>query len=105
MSPRSPIRAGNVGVRSTRRTARSTQLSLSRLWYTGSPMKGGTTYGQSTVYRCAGPPHRVSGFHEFDPGGISDAGPALRGGVPGAHGRVASRWKTTDRSPVHGVQE
>src|SRR5215510_8755578 len=42
---------------------------------------------------------------EFDPGGISDAGPALRGGVPGAHGRVASRWKTTDRSPVHGVQE
>jgi hypothetical protein len=39
-------------------------LSLSRLWYTGSPMKGGTTYGQSTVHRCAGPPHRVPGFHE-----------------------------------------
>src|SRR2546425_12529431 len=32
-------------------------LSLSRLWYTVPPMKGGTTYGQCTVHRCAGPPH------------------------------------------------
>src|SRR5216683_7656273 len=26
------------------------RLSLSRLWYTGSPLKGGTTYGQCTVH-------------------------------------------------------
>src|SRR5215813_12386781 len=80
-------------------------LSLSRLWYTAPPMKGGTTYGQSTVPRCADPPHRVPGFHECDPGGISDAGPALRGGVPGAHGRVASRWETAHRPPVYRLQE
>src|SRR5262249_5614326 len=67
------------------------QLSLSRLWYTGPPMKGGTTYGQCTVHRCAGPPHRVPRFHELDPGGISDAGPALRGSAPSAYGHVAPR--------------
>src|SRR5262249_32278350 len=69
----------------------SMHLSLSRLWYTGPPMKGGTTYGQCTVHRCAGPPHRVPPFHELDPGGISDAGPALRGSAPSAYGHVAPR--------------
>src|SRR5262245_3864884 len=34
-------------------------MSLSRLWYTGPPMQGGTTYGQCTVHRCAVAPHRV----------------------------------------------
>jgi hypothetical protein len=42
-------------------------LSLSRLWYTGPPMKGGTTEGQCTVRRGAGPPHRVPRLHVLDP--------------------------------------
>src|SRR5262249_54056632 len=80
-------------------------LSLSRLWYTGPPMKGGTTDGQCTVHRCAGAPHRVSGFDELAPCRVSAAGPALRGRVPGASCRVAPRWETADRPPVHGLQK
>src|SRR2546428_1573156 len=34
------------------------QLSLSRLWYTRPPMRGGTTDGQYTMHRCAGAPNR-----------------------------------------------
>src|SRR2546430_14031663 len=68
-------------------------------------MKGGTTDGQCTVHRRAGPPHRVSGFHEFDARRVSAAGPALRGGVPRAYGRMAPRWETPHRPPVYGVPE
>ena len=53
------------------------QLSLSRLWYTGPPMEGGTTYGQYTIRRCTGAPHRVPGFNQFDPRRVSGAGPAF----------------------------
>src|SRR6266545_1460311 len=77
------------------------QLSLSRLWYTVPPMKGGTTYGQYTVHRRAGPPHGVLGFHELDPRRVSAAGAALRGRVPRAYGGVAPRWATPDRPPVY----
>jgi len=80
------------------------QLSLSRLWYTAPSTKGGTTYGQCTVHRCAGPPHGVPGFDQFDARRVSAAGPALRGGGPRASRRVAPRWETADRPPVHGVQ-
>src|SRR5712691_18146 len=59
-------------------------------------MKGGTTYGQCTVHRRAGPPHGVPGFDEFDARRVSAAGPALRGGFPRADGRVAPRWETPD---------
>src|SRR5215468_6095444 len=69
-------------------------LSLSRLWYTGPPMKGGTTYGQGTVHRCAGPLDRVPRFHQLNPRRVSAPRPALRDGVPRTDGRVAPRWET-----------
>src|SRR5882724_8395113 len=68
-------------------------------------MKGGTTHGQSTVCRCAGPSRRVSGCDEFDARRVSASRPALRGSVPGAYGVVAPRWETPDRPPVERVQE
>src|SRR2546428_11122221 len=80
-------------------------LSLSRLWYTVPPMKGGTTYGQCTVHRCAGPPHRVPGFDQSHTRRVSAVGPALRGGVPRASRRVAPLWETPDRPPDRGVLE
>src|SRR5262252_8646880 len=81
------------------------ELSLSRLWYTGPPMKGGTTDGQSTVHRCADAPQGVPGFHQLDPGRVSAARRALCGRVPGASRRVAPRWETPHRPPVRSVQE
>src|SRR6266571_1018245 len=80
-------------------------LSLSRLWYTGPPMKGGTTDGQCTVHRCAGAPYGVSGFDELDPCRVSAAGPALRGRVSRTSRGMAPRWETADRPPVHGLQK
>src|SRR4029453_1758309 len=80
-------------------------MSLSRLWYTGPPMKGDTTDGQYTVHRRAGAPHRVSGFDQLDARRVSTVGPTFRGGVPRASGGMASRWKTADGPPVHRVQE
>src|SRR2546422_3655908 len=68
-------------------------------------MKGGTTYGQCTVHRCAVPPHGVPRFHQFDPRGISGPGSALRGRVPSAYDRVAPRWETPDCPPVCRVPE
>jgi NAD(P)-dependent dehydrogenase (short-subunit alcohol dehydrogenase family) len=47
------------------------------LWYAVPPLKGGTTYGQCTIYRCAGSSHRVSGFHRPDPGRVSAPCPAF----------------------------
>src|SRR5437870_5273262 len=80
-------------------------LSLSRLWYTGPPLQGGTTDGQCPVSRCADPSHGVPGFDQLDPRGVSAVGAALRGRVPGAYGRLAPRWETAHRSPVYRVQE
>src|SRR5262249_54024586 len=77
------------------------ELSLSRLWYTVPPMKGGMTYGQCPVHRGAGPPDRVPQFHQLDARRVSAPRPALRGRVPSAHGRVAPRWETPDRPPVY----
>src|SRR6266852_4022202 len=68
-------------------------------------MKGGTTYGQCTVHRCAVPPHGVPGFHQLDARRVSAAGPTFRGGVPSAYGGVAPRWEIPDRSPVCRLQE
>src|SRR5712691_1572403 len=68
-------------------------------------MKGGIRYGRCTVHRCAVPPHGVPGFHQRDPRGVSGPGPALRGRVPGAYGRVAPRWETPDCPPVYRVQK
>src|SRR5206468_2215612 len=68
-------------------------------------MKGGTTDGQCTVHRCAGPPYRVPGFDECDARRDSAVSPALRGGVPSPYGRGAPRWETPDGSPVCHVQK
>src|SRR5712691_10220900 len=54
---------GNAGCRAL---SRRDPLSLSRLWYTVPPTKGGITYDQCTVHRCAGPPHGVPGFDQPD---------------------------------------
>src|SRR5262249_23028693 len=62
-------------------------------------LKGGPTYGQYTVHRCAGPPDRVPGFHQPDARRVSAPRPALRGGVPSPDGRVAPRWETPVRIP------
>src|SRR5712691_9194553 len=62
-------------------------------------------YGEFTVYRRAVPPHRVPGFHQRDPRGVSGPGSAFRGRVPRAYGGVAPRWETPDRPPVYGVRE
>jgi hypothetical protein len=49
-------------------------------------------YGSPT---CS-PARWVPGFHQRDPGRVSAAGLALRGGVPGAHGGVAPGWEAAD---------
>src|SRR5262249_36263184 len=53
-------------------------LSLFRfMCYTVPSSTGGTHYGRFTVCRCAVSPDGVSGFHQPDPGGVSDPEPAL----------------------------
>src|SRR5262245_22022362 len=69
-------------------------LSLSRLWYTGPPMKGGTPNDQRMFCRSASPPRGVPGLHELDARRVSAAGPALRGRLPSPYGGVAPRWET-----------
>src|SRR5215510_6610055 len=80
-------------------------ITVYGLWYAVPPLKGGTTYGQCTIHRCASSSHGVPGFDEFDARRVSPARLALRGGVSGADGRVASRWETPHRPPVYGVPE
>src|SRR5712691_1316107 len=75
------------------------------LWYTVPSRKGGTTYGQCTVHRRAGPPNGVPGCDQRDARRVSAAGSALRGGFSSASGGVAPRWETSDRPPVYGVPE
>src|SRR5215831_13295587 len=64
-------------------------ITVYGLWYAVSPLKGGTTYGQCTIPRCAGPSYRVPGFHQPDPRRVSATASALRGRVPSPYGHVA----------------
>ena len=76
------------------------QLSLSRLWYTGPPLQGGPPYGRCMVGRSAGPPARVAGWYQLTPCRVAAPSPALRGRVPGADGRVAPGWEPPAPPPV-----
>ena len=76
------------------------QVPLFPIMSTVPPRKGGTTYSQCTVHRCAVPPRGVPGFHQRDARRVSAAGPALRGGVPRPSGGVAPRWEAADGAPV-----
>src|SRR6185503_2467884 len=41
-------------------------ITVYGLWYAMPPPKGGTTYGECTMHRCAGPSRRVPGFDQLD---------------------------------------
>src|SRR5262245_30087584 len=41
-------------------------ITVYGLWYAVPPLKGGTTYGQCTIHRCACPSHGVPGFDQPD---------------------------------------
>src|SRR5262249_47465689 len=76
MHPQLPGNASR-GTRQAQQNGRENPLEFIRLWYTGPPMKGGTTDGQSTVHRCADASHGVPGFHQLDPCRVSAACRAL----------------------------
>src|SRR5262245_47783922 len=80
-------------------------ITVYGLWYAVSPLKGGTPYGQCTIYRCAGPSRRVPGFHQPDPRRVSATASAFRGRVPSAYGSMVPGWQTAHRVPVCRLQK